>query len=289
MTATRRKGLRLGVGLLLAGTMAAAPGLAAAQSRQSPPDSGGSDVDTARAVVGVLGLLAKKAREAEAKKKEEAARKKREEEAAARQAEADAAAAAAATAPAQPATRTAAPTPPPTTARPAQEPRQTLSGTIDRTPPPSIRKSVVPPPAEPTSVAKAPERPVAPKPVRPAGPAPSVVAPPPPVAAPPPVVAARPPPVLAEPAPPSPAAPAPPWTAIGLGIGVLLAMLIAAAMAAGRTFGWFLAPPPRVKTWVDAGEASAPVFASPLTGPLPSLEISRGGFVSEALFPEPAV
>ena len=75
--------MRRGLGLLLVLALATAPGLAEAQSRpsQCPPrggggSSGGSDIDTAGAIIGGLGWLAKKAREAEAKKKEEAAKKK---------------------------------------------------------------------------------------------------------------------------------------------------------------------------------------------------------------------
>lgn len=283
-------GPRMALAALLAVSLAAAPGLADAQSRQTCPQRGGggssgSDIDTARAVIGGIGWLAKKAREAEAKKKAEAERKKKEEEAAAaRQAEADAAAAraAAATPPAQtppaakPATRTATPVPPPpTTTRSVLEPQPTLSGTIDRSPPPpppvrtAPKPVVTPPPAAPKPVAARPA-PVQPRP--PAAPAPTpVVEPAPPVVTPPPVA-----PVVAEPVPP-PSPPAPPiaratWlqlpfalpTEPGLlaGLGLLILLVIGVLTWLVRRFTGWGAPTVGVRVTLDPGTTTV----TPLAG-----------------------
>jgi hypothetical protein len=104
----------------------------------------------------------------------------------------------------------------------------------------------------------------------------------------PPPAAMAPPPLPPTPTPAPPPAPPPtPWSAIGLGVGVFLAILAAAALAAARAYGW-LAPPPSARAWVDPGDPPAPVFSPALKGALPSLDISLGGFTSEALYPEPA-
>lgn len=70
---------------------------------------------------------------------------------------------------------------------------------------------------------------------------------------------------------------------------MLLAILAAAAWAARRAMGWGVAPPVvYANVGIDPGDPSPPEFPSALSGPLVSLEISRGAFVSEACYPQPA-
>lgn len=71
-----------------------------------------------------------------------------------------------------------------------------------------------------------------------------------------------------------------------MGFGLLLVLLGIVAMAGRQLLGWGLAP--HAKAWVDAGDPPAPIFSPGLSGPLPSLQVSQGGFVSEAHYPEPA-
>ncbi len=234
-------------GLILAIILAAAPGLADAQSRPSQGPSrersggsGGSDLDTAGAVIGGLGWLAKKAREAEAKKKEEEARKKREQEEAARQA--------AAAPSAEPAPTPPAVTPEPARVPAAPPPRETPPVPDEAQPHAQPRPTgVAPPPSSVKTPAAGPSIPARPTPL------PSVIPAPPPIAE-----------VSPQPAAPAnpletgwmPVAPPQPSPPIG-GLGLLLALLTLGLGAwFARHFTRWGAPTVRARVAIDPGDLS---------------------------------